>query len=174
MIYLSLFWTLFRSVAAHHNSQQAACPSHGILVASDLPQCPLAPGLVADSDSALWAVKLTPSKGRGVFATAAIAKGTPLLHELPLFSVEPPPLVPGMGYDLAAMARHVYARFRALSSAEKEQFLSCHEQRLDGDGEDEAARVMAILRSNAYTYTMHDSSSSHSTTRVGIYPKASL
>lgn len=99
---------------------------------------------------------------------ADIARGTPLLAERPLFSVELPALT-AQGYDLGAMAQGVARRFARLSAAGREEFLSCHEQRFDGDGDDEGGKLMAILRSNGYTLQGADGRS-----RVAIYPKVAL
>lgn len=117
------------------------------------------------SKGRIWEVKLSPGKGRGLFAVQDILKGTHILAEAPLLAVNPPALVPGMGYSLAAMAADVEREYSQLSSEQQEEYLSCHEQRLDGDGQDESGRLMAILRSNAYN--LHDG-------RVAIYPKVAL
>lgn len=116
-----------------------------------------------------WEVKLTPGKGRGVFALRDIEKGGQILVEKPLFSIDLPELVPGKGYDMAAMVRDVTGQYSRLSSQDKEEFDSCHEHRFDGDSQDEAGRLMAIVRSNGYT-----TQSPEGRTRVALYPKAAL
>lgn len=115
-----------------------------------------------------WEVRLAPGRGRGVFAVADIPRGTPILSESPLFSVELPALT-GQGYDLGAMAQSVARKYARLSAEDQEEFMSCHEQRFEGDGEDEPGRLMAILRSNGYTLQGADGRA-----RVAIYPKAAL
>lgn len=117
------------------------------------------------SDSALWEMKPSPGKGRGLFAAQDIVKGSHVLVETPLLAVSPPALVPGMGYSLSAMAADVEREYSQLSAEQQEEYLSCHEQRLEGDGRDELGRLMAILRSNAYN--LDDG-------RVAIYPKVAL
>lgn len=113
----------------------------------------------------IWEMKPSPGKGRGLFAAKDILKGTHVLVEAPLLIVSPPALVPGMGYSLSAMAADVEHEFSRLSPAQQEEYLSCHEQRLEGDSQDETGRLMAILRSNAYN--LEDG-------RVAIYPKVAL
>lgn len=116
-------------------------------------------------DSPLWEIKPSPGKGRGLFAAQEILKGTHVLVETPLLAVSPPALVPGMGYSLSAMAADVEREYSRLSAEQQEEYLSCHEQRLEGDGRDELGRLMAILRSNAYN--LDDG-------RVAMYPKVAL
>lgn len=88
-----------------------------------------------------------------------------MLVETPLLVVSPPALVPGMGYSLSAMAADVEHEYSRLSPEQQGEYLSCHEQRLEGDSQDESGRLMAILRSNAYN--LDDG-------RVAIYPKVAL
>lgn len=113
----------------------------------------------------IWEMKLSPGKGRGLFALEDIQKGTHILVEAPLLAVNPPALVPGMGYSLSAMAADVEHEYSRLSPEQQEEYLSCHEQRLEGDSQSESGRLMAILRSNAYN--LQDG-------RVAIYPKVAL
>lgn len=131
-------------------------------------QCPLSPGTDILSQD-LWEVKLTPGKGRGVFARRTIQRGTHLLTETALFAVAPPALVPGRGFELAAMAAEVERRYLLLPPASRQEYLSCHEERFPGDGDTqdqvEGHHLMAIFRSNAYT--RRDG-------LVGIYPKVAL
>lgn len=115
--------------------------------------------------SPIWEMKPSPGKGRGLFAAQDILKGTHLLVETPLLVVSPPALVPGMGYSLSAMAADVEHEYSRLTPEQQEEYLSCHEQRLEGDSQDESGRLMAILRSNAYN--LDDG-------RVAIYPKVAL
>lgn len=115
--------------------------------------------------SPVWEMKASPGKGRGLFAARDILRGTHVLVEAPLLAVNPPALVPGMGYSLSAMAADVEHEYSRLSPEQQEEYLSCHEQRLEGDGQDESGRLMAILRSNAYN--LDDG-------RVAIYPKVAL
>jgi hypothetical protein len=110
-------------------------------------------------------MKPSPGKGRGLFAAKHIRKGTHVLVETPLLVVSPPALVPGMGYSLSAMAAGVEREYSRLSPEQQQEYLSCHEQRLEGDGQGESDRLMAILRSNAYN--LDDG-------RVAIYPKVAL
>ncbi|KAI3399461.1 hypothetical protein diail_6723 [Diaporthe ilicicola] len=117
------------------------------------------------SNGPVWETKLSPGKGRGLFAIKDIRKGTHILVEAPLLAVNPPALVPGMGYSLAAMAADVEREYSRLSPEQQEEYLSCHEQRHEGDVQNESGRLMAILRSNAYN--LHDG-------RVAIYPKVAL
>lgn len=124
---------------------------------------------VGDDEARAWEVKLTPGKGRGVFALRNIEKGSHILVEEPLFSVELPELVPGRGYDMAAMVHQVTRQYSLLDPQDKEEFDSCHEHRFDGDSQDEAGRLMAILRSNGYTTQSPDGR-----TRVAMYPKVAL
>ncbi|POS75762.1 SET domain-containing protein 5 [Diaporthe helianthi] len=63
---------------------------------------------------------------------------------------------------MAADVEHEYSR---LSPDQQQEYLSCHEQRLEGDGQDNSGRLMAILRSNAYN--LDDG-------RVAIYPQVAL
>ncbi|KAG8156371.1 hypothetical protein KVR01_013712 [Diaporthe batatas] len=63
---------------------------------------------------------------------------------------------------MAADVEHEYSR---LSPDQQQEYLSCHEQRLEGDSQDDSGRLMAILRSNAYN--LDDG-------RVAIYPKVAL
>lgn len=136
-------------------------------------QCSLAPGTEALAQD-LWHIKLTPSQGRGVFALRALPKGTHLLTEAPLFSVATPVLVPGKGFEMAAMVADVARAYARLSPAEQQVYLSCHEERLPGEEEEdqeeeeeeERLGLMAIFRSNAYTMG--------SSGRVGIYPNVAL
>lgn len=116
-------------------------------------------------ESPIWEMKPSPGKGRGLFAAQDILKGTHLLVETPLLVVSPPALVPGMGYSLSAMAADVEHEYSRLTPEQQEEYLSCHEQRLEGDSQDESGRLMAILRSNAYN--LDDG-------RVAIYPKVAL
>jgi hypothetical protein len=110
-------------------------------------------------------MKPSPGKGRGLFAAKGIPKGTHVLVETPLLIVSPPALVPGMGYSLSEMAADVEHEYARLSPEQQEEYLSCHEQRLEGDSQGESGRLMAILRSNAYN--LDDG-------RVAIYPKVAL
>lgn len=110
-------------------------------------------------------MKPSEGKGRGIFAVQDILKGTHVLVETPLLVVSPPALVPGMGYSLSAMAADVEHEYSRLSLEQQKEYLSCHEQRLEGDSQDESGRLMAILRSNAYN--LDDG-------RVAIYPKVAL
>lgn len=110
-------------------------------------------------------MKPSPGKGRGLFAAQDILKGTHVLVETPLLVVSPPALVPGMGYSLSAMTADVEHEYSRLSPEQQQEYLSCHEQRLEGDSQDESGRLMAILRSNAYN--LDDG-------RVAIYPKVAL
>lgn len=116
----------------------------------------------------VWEVRLSPGRGRGVFALVDIPKAAPIIFEEPLFSVALPALT-DKGYDLGEMVRDVVRQFTLLSAPGKEEFLSCHEQRFEGDGDDEQGHLMAILRSNAYTLEDADGRS-----RVAIYPKVAL
>lgn len=113
-------------------------------------------------------MKLAPGRGRGVFAVADIARGTPLLAERPLLSVELPPLT-AQGYDLGAMAQGAARGYARLGAPAREEVLSCHEQRFAGDADDERGRLMAILRSNGYTLQGADGRG-----RVALYPKVAL
>ncbi|OAA68272.1 oxysterol-binding protein [Niveomyces insectorum RCEF 264] len=135
-----------------------------------------------DIGRGLWEVRLSPGKGRGVFAVVDLPKGTRLLVEAPLFAVAPPPLVPGVGFALAAMQPTVEDAFARLNPSQQDEFLSCHEVQFPGEAkedEEDAARgdaksqaadhtgprLMRILRSNAYT--MQDG-------RIAVYPKVAL
>lgn len=137
-------------------------------------KCSLAPGLdtlseaAAQHASGLWEVRLAPGRGRGVFALTDLPRGTPILAEDPLLSVELPALT-AQGYDLASMTRGLSRKFARLTPGAREEFLSCHEQRFKGDGDGEAGRLMAILRSNGYTLEDEDGGR-----RVALYPKVAL
>lgn len=122
-----------------------------------------------DYGDRVWEVKLTPGKGRGVFATRDIKKGRPILVEQPLFSVQLPDPVPGIGYDMATMDQDVMEQYLRLEPQDQEEFDSCHEHRFEHDSQDEAGRVMAILRSNGYT-----TQGPNGQTVVAMYPKVSL
>lgn len=67
------------------------------------------------------------------------------------------------------MSRGVARAWAGLGEEEREEVLSCHEQRFEGDGDDEEGRLMAILRSNGYTLQGSDGRG-----RVAIYPKVAL
>lgn len=135
-------------------------------------KCSLAPGLDALSGATgLWEVRLAPGRGRGVFALADLPRGTPILAEDPLLSVALPAAT-AQGYDLAAMTRGLARAFARLGPAAQEEFLSCHGQRFEGDGDDEAGRLMVILRSNGYT--LEDARGGGGGRRVALYPKVAL
>jgi hypothetical protein len=111
----------------------------------------------------LWEVRLSPGKGRGIFSTCAIEKGTHLLTEVPLLSVSPPTFVPGKGYPESVMALETKAKFDHLTPAQQAVFLSCHEVRLPSDTDED--KVFRILRSNAYTTKDR---------RIALYPRVAL
>lgn len=134
-----------------------------------LEQCALSPKVDAEDATRAWEVKLTPGKGRGMFALRDIEKGSHILIERPLFSVQLPDFVPGKGYDMAAMVEDVVRQYSLLQPQDKEEFDSCHEHRFEGDSKDESGRLMAILRSNGYTTQDLDGRM-----RVAMYPKVAL
>lgn len=117
----------------------------------------------------MWEVKLSPGRGRGVFAVQKIERGTLLLVEEPLLAVKLPALIPGKGYDLASMTDDLVRKYSGLTAREKMEFDACHEHQFQGDSRDEAGRLMAILRSNGYTVE-----DSEGRGRVALYPKAAL
>lgn len=98
-----------------------------------------------------WEVKLSPGKGLGVFATSLIRAGDRIMVERPLFTIVPPTFEPGKGYQLSGMAASLDAAVAALSDTQREEFASCHQHRLPGEGDGD--RNMVIFRSNAYTLT---------------------
>ena len=117
---------------------------------------------------------MTLDKGRGLFALVDIPRGMRLLVEEPLVTITPPPLVPGVGFSLAAMQPVVADVYASLTTRQKKDYLSCHEVRFGEEGKDEgndteggvhSGRLLRILRSNAYN------------TRVGsvaLYPQVAL
>lgn len=135
----------------------------------DKKQCALSPKLDSDHGDRAWEVKLTKGKGRGIFALRDIKKGSQILVEKPLFSVQLPQIVPGKGYDMAAMVEDVAQQYSLLDLQDREEFDSCHEHRLEGDGQDDSDRLMAILRSNGYVTQDSDGRS-----RVAMYPQVAL
>lgn len=84
-------------------------------------------------------------------------------------SVRLPEFVPGKGYNMAEMVEDVTRQYSLLKPQDREQFDSCHEHRLEGDGQDDSDRLMAILRSNGYT-----TQDSEGRTRVAMYPQVAL
>ncbi|ERT01144.1 uncharacterized protein SPSK_07749 [Sporothrix schenckii 1099-18] len=121
---------------------------------------------------ALWEVRMTPDKGRGLFALVDILRGRRLLVEDPLVTVMPPPVVPGVGFSIAALQPVVADAYARLTDSQQEAYLSCHEVRFGDEGKDEtdndgvySSRLMRILRSNAYN--TRDG-------RVALYPDVAL
>lgn len=129
----------------------------------------MSPKLDIEQTSRDWEVKLTTGKGRGLFALRDIRKGSQILEEKPLLSVQLPEFVPGKGYNMTAMIEDVTLQYSLLEPQDKEQFDSCHEHRLEGDGQNDSDRLMAILRSNGYTTPDSDGR-----TRVAMYPQVAL
>ncbi|KAH8886063.1 hypothetical protein GQ53DRAFT_348240 [Thozetella sp. PMI_491] len=85
------------------------------------------------------------------------------MEELPLLAVSPPKLIQGQGYVIADMISDVETAFSQLTSEQQLEYLSCHE--VDHGDDEEAGKLLRILRSNAYT--TRDG-------RVAIYPKVAL
>ncbi|OAA54837.1 oxysterol-binding protein [Niveomyces insectorum RCEF 264] len=153
------------------------------------------PSTSSSSSSPLWAVRPSPGKGFGLFATRRIPKHTRVLVEAPLFVIDPPaPLPPDTSsstspstdYDahrrFAAMLARIHAGFDGLAPADQARYAALHEHRFPG--EPARGRLFYIFRSNAYTITpvvSRSSSSSSSsssfstdqkttTTRWGMFP----
>lgn len=104
-----------------------------------------------------------------MFALRDIEKGSQILAEKPLFSVQLPDFVPGKGYNMAVMVEDVARQYSLLEPQDREEFDSCHAHRLEGDGQDDSDRLMAILRSNGYT-----TQDSDGRMRVAMYPQVAL
>ncbi|KAJ1326870.1 SET domain-containing protein-lysine N-methyltransferase [Microdochium nivale] len=81
----------------------------------------------AGSSSRYWEIRASPGKGLGVFARVSITRGTQLMTEPPLFSVEPPPFHPGKGYNLDDMLASISDEVARLSDDERAVFEDCHE-----------------------------------------------
>ncbi|CAN8096340.1 unnamed protein product [Discula destructiva] len=152
---------------------QEVCPSTIIAPAlqppSWMPTCALSPKVHEHNGDHAWEVKLTRGKGRGVFASRDIEKGSHIIVEEALFSIQLPELVTGKGYNMAAMKHDMSRQYALLGPQDKEEFDSCHEHRFEGDSKDEPGRLMAILRSNGYTTQSPDGR-----TTVSMYPKVAL
>lgn len=121
------------------------------------PLSPRAQADIAPPDSS-WEVRLSPGKGRGVFARRAIRAGERIFAEEPLFAITPPEFHPGQGFRADEVAGVVNEAVTALSPARRAEFLACHEHR---EPHEEAERTQSpatyarkrglyILRSNAY------------------------
>lgn len=104
-----------------------------------------------------------------MFAVRDLNKGSQILVEEPLFSVQLPEFVPGKGYNMAVMVEDVAQKYSLLEPQDREEFDSCHQHRLEGDGQTDSDRLMAILRSNGYT-----TQGSDGRTRVAMYPQVAL
>lgn len=81
------------------------------------------------------------------------------MTEAPLFTINPPEIVEGIGYSLDAMVADIEASYRALDADAQAAYLSCHEHR---DSSDTESREVLIFLSNAYALT--DGT-------VGIFPR---
>lgn len=109
-----------------------------------------------------YEVKISPSKGLGVFANRPIQAGTPIISETPMMSVSMPEMVSGQGFRLEDMLSELQSAFLDLSFTQQELVLSLHDLRFPG--EEKQSRVLTIFRSNAYL-TGDD--------RIGLFPNIS-
>ncbi|KAH8808107.1 hypothetical protein F5884DRAFT_791076 [Xylogone sp. PMI_703] len=108
----------------------------------------------------IYKVMPTPGKGLGVFATEPIPRGTKIIIEEPLVSIELPKMVPGQGYRISDMVNSLDSAFGSLSAEEQEQYLSLHEYRYPS--EKDQSSLLTIFRSNAYNTGDN---------RVGLFPR---
>lgn len=78
------------------------------------------PNAAKDSGSPLFEIKNIPGRGKGLVALSRIAPGTRILSEKPLIIVEPVLQSP------ASLERSIGDQLRKLSTSEKREFLSLH------------------------------------------------
>ncbi|WYZ46321.1 hypothetical protein EsH8_IX_000546 [Colletotrichum jinshuiense] len=100
------------------------------------------------SEDGLWEVRPSPGKGLGVFALQKIPKGTRIIDETPLFTVDPGTFVSGQGFAFDAIAAAVEKSFAGLNATARAAYLSCPEHRGPGDTE---SREALIFRTNGFT-----------------------
>lgn len=125
-------------------------PDHVSLNTNNSSSQPKARADVTPPDS-LWEVRLSPGKGRGVFATRRIAAGTQIHAEDPLFSIQPPEFQPGRGFRVDEVISAVNKAVASLPEEEQAEFYACHEHREPHETSNDAQqRNLFILRSNAY------------------------
>ncbi|OLN97537.1 N-lysine methyltransferase SMYD2-A [Colletotrichum chlorophyti] len=113
------------------------------------------------SENGLWEIRPSPGKGLGLFALRAIPKGTRIVDESPLFTIDPGELVKGQGFAFGAIATAVDAAFSGLNATARAAYLSCPEHR----GADDAgwSREALIFRTNGYTMAGGGA--------IGIFPR---
>jgi hypothetical protein len=90
-----------------------------------------------------------------------IPRGTRILVEKALFTIQPPEFIPGRGYSLQSLISNIETSYDVLSTQDKDLYLSCHEHRSEAD-DSSSSREVLIFRSNAYT--LPDGS-------IGIFPR---
>jgi hypothetical protein len=96
----------------------------------------------------LLELRTSPGKGLGVFAKRRIARGTQVLVEEPLFSIDPPEPVNGRR-SMNEMAARINASFAVLSPAQQAAYLAC--QSYAAPDEPAVGRHLYVFRNNAYT-----------------------
>ncbi|RFU27434.1 hypothetical protein B7463_g8900, partial [Scytalidium lignicola] len=110
--------------------------------------------------SPIYKVIPSPGRGLGAFAITPIPRGTKIIIEEPLVSVELPKIVPGQGYRIVDMVNDLEFSFENLSVEEQEQYLDLHEHRFPS--EQDQSKLLTIFRSNAYNTGNN---------RVGLFPR---
>ncbi|KAI8280126.1 hypothetical protein K4K60_005140 [Colletotrichum sp. SAR11_57] len=101
------------------------------------------------SEDGLWEVRPSPGKGLGIFARRKIPKGTRIIDETPLFTVDPGSLVSGQGFAFDAIATAVDRAFETLNATARAAYLSCPEHREMDDAA--FSREALIFRTNGFT-----------------------
>ncbi|KAK1447654.1 SET domain-containing protein 5 [Colletotrichum melonis] len=113
------------------------------------------------SPSGLWQVRPSPGKGLGIFALAPIPRGTVIIDETPLFTINPGALTPGQGFAFAAIATLVDEAFAQLNASSRTAYLSCPAHRDPGGADDGISREALIFRTNGFTMSSGE---------IGIFP----
>ncbi|KAK1465479.1 SET domain-containing protein 5 [Colletotrichum cuscutae] len=118
-------------------------------------------GTNLESPSGLWQVRPSPGKGLGIFALAPIPRGTVIIDETPLFTINPGALTPGQGFAFAAIAALVDEAFAQLNASSRTAYLSCPAHRDPGGADDGISREALIFRTNGFTMSSGE---------IGIFP----
>ncbi|KAK7447507.1 SET domain-containing protein 5 [Colletotrichum acutatum] len=113
------------------------------------------------SPSGLWQVRPSPGKGLGIFAIAPIPRGTVIIDERPLFTINPGALTPGQGFAFAAIATLVDQAFAQLDASSRTAYLSCPAHRDPGGADASISREALVFRTNGFTMSSGE---------IGIFP----
>lgn len=93
----------------------------------------------------------SPGRGLGIFAAREIPRGTRIIDEAPLFTLDPGGLVQGHGFAFDGIAEAVDRAFASLNATARAAYLSCPEHRDPGGGDAAYSREALIFRTNGFT-----------------------